>query len=155
MEKITLCVLMTQILSLQLQLKRLSWPKVLKIYQDCSQQNTASILNEASEKAAGNFVGQIPFSSCLWPSGLRRRLCPWASYCSWWCWWLGVKWWSQAPHEFCWDIWVHKRNILWKIHEIDLLNKIPLQLPAMFFIEIINKWNIQCDAYTCYKSILL
>lgn len=63
MVKITLYVLMTQILSLQLQLKRLSRPKVLKIYQDCSQQNTASILNETAEKAAGHFVGQIPLSS--------------------------------------------------------------------------------------------
>lgn len=50
-------------------------PKSPKLTQTVSNkiQLWTSIFNEISEKEAGSFVGQIPFSSWIQPSGLQRR----------------------------------------------------------------------------------
>jgi len=89
-----------------------------------------SVFNKTVEKVAGNFVEQILFSYCLQPSGLQRPCVLEPATTARARWWIGDKWLCQTTQDLWWDIWVDKINIQRKTDEIDLLNKVPVQLPT-------------------------
>lgn len=49
------------------------------------------VFNKTVEKAAGNFVGQIPFRPCLQPAGLQRQRVRESATAANAHWWLGDK----------------------------------------------------------------